>query len=142
MIKIDYSVFIQIANFLILVWILNLVVYRPIRKILSQRAEKIDAYNQRIDHCADESVQKDRDYESGIRSARSRGLKEKEAFLQEAKEEERIIIEKINARAQAEMAKVKEEIARDAQKVQTQLEKEIDGFAGSIGEKILGRAIS
>lgn len=142
MIKIDYSVFIQIANFLFLVWILNIVVYKPIRKILHQRAEKMDAYNQRIDTCANESAQKDTDYNSGLRSARAKGLKEKEIFLQDAKEEERAIIEKINARAQAEMAKTKEEIAKDAQKVQADLEKEINGFAGSIGEKILGRAVS
>ena len=142
MIKIDYSVFIQIANFLFLVWILNIVVYKPIRKILHQRAEKIDTYNQRIDTCADASVQKDADYNSGLRSARAKGLREKEAFLQDAKEEERAIIEKINDRAQAEMAKTKEEISKDAQKVQAELEKEINGFAGSIGEKILGRAVS
>jgi len=142
MIKIDYSVFIQIVNFLFLVWVLNLVVYKPIRKILGQRAEKMDGYSQRIATCDEESVQKDADYDSGLRDARAQGLGEKEAFLQEAKEEEREIIAKINARAQAEMAKTREAIARDAQKVQVELEKEIDGFAGSIGEKILGRAVS
>jgi F-type H+-transporting ATPase subunit b len=142
MIQIDYSVFIQIANFLFLVWVLNIIVYRPIRKILRQRADKITAANQRINSCVDESVQKDADYNAGLRSARAKGLKEKDAFLQAAKEEERAIIEKINAKAQAEMAKIKEEIARDAQKVQTELEKEINGFAGFIGEKILGRAVS
>ena len=62
MIKIDYSVFIQIVNFLFLVWILNIVVYKPIRNILRQRAEKIDAFNQRIDTCDNESVQKDHDF--------------------------------------------------------------------------------
>mgnify|MGYP001814854804 FL=1 len=142
MIKIDYSVFIQIANFLFLVWILNIVVYKPIRKILRQRAGKIDTYNQRIDTCADQSLQKDSDYNSGLRSARAKGLKEKEAFLEDDREEERAIIERINAKAQAELTKTKEEIARDAQKVQAELEKEINGFAGSIGEKILGRAVS
>lgn len=142
MIKIDYSVFIQIANFLFLVWILNIVVYKPIRKILRQRAGKIDTFHQRIDTCADQSLQKDSDYNSGLRSARAKGLKEKEAFLEDARDEERAIIERINAKAQAELTKTKEEIARDAQKVQAELEKEINGFAGSIGEKILGRAVS
>lgn len=142
MIKIDYSVFIQIANFLFLVWAMNIIVYRPIRKILHQRADKIAAANQRIDSCVDESAQKDADYNAGLRSARAKGLKEKDAFLQAAKDEERAIIEKINAKAQVEMAKIKDDIARDAQKVQAELEKEINGFAGFIGEKILGRAVS
>jgi len=142
MIKIDLSVFIQIINFLFLVWILNIVVYKPIRNILRQRNEKIDGYKHRIDTCDDESVQKDDDYNAGLRRARAKGLKEKETFLQAAKEEERVIIDKINARAQVEMTKVKESIAADTAKVKAELEKEIDGFAGSIGEKILGRAVS
>jgi len=142
MIKIDYSVLIQIANFLILVWVLNIIVYRPIRKILRQRAEKIAAIDQRIRTCEDESARKDADYNLGLRSARAKGLKEKETLLQSARDEERAIIEKINAKAQAEMAKVKEEIARDVRKVQRELEKEIGGFAGFIAEKILGRAVS
>lgn len=142
MISLNFSVFVQIANFLILVALLNWIVYKPIRKILIQRSEKMEAFSQRIEQCADASVQKEKDYESGLRDARARGLKEKESFLQEAKEEERVIIDKINARAQAEMARVKTEVAKDAQKVKAQLEKEIDGFASAIGEKILGRAIS
>ena len=41
MINIDGSLFIQIANFLVLIWILNIVVYRPIRKILIERIARI-----------------------------------------------------------------------------------------------------
>ncbi len=38
----DWTVGIQIINFLIILWILNLILYRPIRNILRQRKEKID----------------------------------------------------------------------------------------------------
>jgi len=142
MINVNFSVFYQIANFLFLIWALNVVLYKPIRKILTQRAEKIAAANLRIDTCADESVQKDTDYNAGLRRARAKGLKEKETFLQDARDEEQTIIAKINEKAQAEMTKIKKKVAGDAQKVQAELEKEINGFAGSIGEKILGRAVS
>jgi len=36
----DASVFIQIINFLFLIWVLNLIIYKPIRNILIQRKEK------------------------------------------------------------------------------------------------------
>ena len=68
-------------------------------------------------------------------------MQAKESFLQAAKDEERAIIDKINQKAQAELAQVREKIAQDAQSVQSDLEKEVDAFAGAIGEKILGRAI-
>jgi membrane protein implicated in regulation of membrane protease activity len=38
----DWTVGIQIINFLLIIWILNLILYRPIRNIVRQRKEKID----------------------------------------------------------------------------------------------------
>jgi uncharacterized sodium:solute symporter family permease YidK len=38
----DWTVAIQLANFLLILWILNRLLYRPIRNILRQRKEKID----------------------------------------------------------------------------------------------------
>ena len=142
MIKVDYSLLIQIVNFLFLIWILNIILYRPIRKILRQRTEKIATMAHRIDTCEDGALQKEARYQEGLRSARVKGMREKEKSLQAARSEEQAIIEKINADAQAEMVKVKERISHNAKKVQAELEKEIDGFAASIGEKILGRAMS
>ena len=36
----DASVIIQIINFLFLIWVLNLIIFKPIRNILIQRKEK------------------------------------------------------------------------------------------------------
>ena len=38
----DWTVFIQLINFLLILWILNRILYRPIRNILRQRKEKMD----------------------------------------------------------------------------------------------------
>ncbi|MFC1863408.1 ATPase, partial [Thermodesulfobacteriota bacterium] len=37
----NYSLFIQIANFLVLLFVLNIILYRPIRKILYKRREEM-----------------------------------------------------------------------------------------------------
>ncbi len=86
-------------------------------------------------------MEKEDAFASGIKAARANGLKEKEVLLIAAAEEERKIIEKINKKAQADLAEVKEKIAKDAEEAKTSLLQEIDGFANSIGEKILGRAV-
>ena len=39
----DFTLFIQIANFLLLIFLLNIVLYRPIRKILRERRDEEDA---------------------------------------------------------------------------------------------------
>lgn len=141
MIKVDGSVVIQIVNFILLIWIMNTVLYRPIRNMLLKRKEKVDGLANAIDMCDTGVREKDEAYLAGIRAARAKGLKEKEALTQAAEDEEKKIIAKINEKAQADLAKAKEKIAKDADAVRVSLLREVDLFATQIGEKILGRAV-
>jgi F-type H+-transporting ATPase subunit b len=43
MIDIDWTLFVQILNFLVLVFLLNIVLFRPIRKILQARQARLAA---------------------------------------------------------------------------------------------------
>ena len=140
MVSVDGSLFIQIFNFIFLIWILNVVLYKPIRKVLIQRKEKITGLEQRIDTVGKDVKEKDDAFSLGIKDARTRGLNEKGALLQEAADEEREIIEKINKKAQANLAEIRATIAKDVESVSESLRQELDSFAESIGQKILGRA--
>ena len=137
----DVSVFIQIANFLLIIWVLNIILYKPIRNILIQRKEKITTSEQNIEKLSNEAKEKDEAFSSGIKDARAKGLNQKDALLKAAADEEKEIIDKINQKAQANLAEVREKIAKDAESVRASLQKEVDNFAGAIGEKILGRTV-
>jgi F-type H+-transporting ATPase subunit b len=137
----DESLFIQIVNFLFLIWILNVLLYRPIRNILIQRKEKLGNLEQNIATLSSDAQEKDSAFSDGVKDARARGMKEKEALMQAASDQEREVIEKINKKAQADLAEVRKKIAKDAEAVRASLQQEIDAFAEAIGEKIIGRAI-
>jgi F-type H+-transporting ATPase subunit b len=140
MVSVDGSLFIQIANFIFLIFILNVVLYKPIRKVLIQRKEKITGLEQRIDTVGKDVKEKDDAFSLGIKEAKAKGLNEKGVLLQEAADEEREIIEKINKKAQANLAEIRAKIAKDVGNVSESLRQEVDSFAKSIGQKILGRA--
>jgi F-type H+-transporting ATPase subunit b len=140
MVNIDGSVFIQMINFIFLIWALNIILYKPIRNILIQRKEKISGLEQNIDACNTDVKEKDDAFASGLKEARLNGAKEKEALIQEATDEEKMIIEKINQKAQADLAEVREKVAKDAESVRASLLKELDDIANAISQKILGRA--
>ena len=140
MVNVDASVFIQIANFIFLIFALNVILYKPIRKVLIQRKEKIAGLEQGIDAADKDAKEKDDAFVSGVKDARAKGLKGKELLLQEASEEEKKVLEKINKKAQADLAEVREKIAKDAESVGKSLHQELDVFANEIGQKILGRA--
>jgi F-type H+-transporting ATPase subunit b len=142
MIKIDGSLFIQIVNFLFLIWIMNVILYKPIRSILLRRKEKMGGLEQNIASAVNDANEKAEAFSAGIKEARSRGMKKKDELIQDAAQEEKRIIEEINQKAQANMMEIREKISKEAEVVQASLQKEIDSFAHAIGEKILGRAIS
>ncbi len=137
----DWTLWVQMANFILIIWVLNIVLFKPIRNILIQRKEKITSLEQNIETSDKESKEKNEAFDSGIRDARAKGLNEKNVLLKAAADEEREIIDKINQKAQADLAEVREKIANDAETVRAALQKEIDSFASAIGEKILGRAV-
>ena len=137
----DGSLIIQIANFLLIIWILNLILYRPIRNILRQRKEKIEGLELRIETYNEDAQKKDDAFASGIQEARTKGLKEKETLLQAAAEEEKQIIADVNAKAQAELAEIRKKIVKDAEAVSASLQEKVDEFANDICQKILGRKV-
>lgn len=137
----DGSVFIQIINFLFTIWVLNLLLYKPIRKILIQRKEKIQGLELSIETSDRDAGEKDQAFAAGIKEARAKGLQEKEALMQQAADEEKRIVAEINRQAQTELAALREKIKKDAGAVRDSLEKQIGDFASQISQKILGRAV-
>jgi F-type H+-transporting ATPase subunit b len=137
----NWTVGIQIINFLIILWILNLILYRPIRNILRQRKEKIEGLEVTIETYNEDAQEKDAAFAAGIKEARTKGLNEKEALLQTAADEEKEIIAKVNAKAQAELADIREKISQEAQTAKAVLQTKVDEFASVICQKILGRTV-
>jgi len=137
----DWSVVIQIVNFLLILWLLNLILYRPIRSIVRQRKEKVEGLELSIETYNEDAQEKDAAFAEGIKEARTKGLNEKEALLQAAADEEKEIVAKVNARAQAELADIREKISQEAQTAKAALQTQVDEFAGAICQKILGRTL-
>jgi F-type H+-transporting ATPase subunit b len=137
----DGSFIIQIVNFVFLIFILNILLYRPIRKIIAQRKEKVSGLELAIQTAENDAVEKDQAVALGIKEARAKGLKAKDALLDEASQEEKKIIADINQRAQSRLNEMRTQIANDAEKAKGSLREQIDEFADEISVKILGRAL-
>ncbi|ACN16588.1 AtpF3 [Desulforapulum autotrophicum HRM2] len=140
MVSVDGSLFIQIINFLFLLFVLNLILFKPIRKVLLERKEKINGLEQGIESLENQAVSQDQAYKDGLKEARTIGLKKKEAFVGEASQEEKEIIDRINKTAQSNLAQIRTQVAEETEKARVALEAEVELFSKAIGEKILGRA--
>jgi F-type H+-transporting ATPase subunit b len=141
MINIDGSLFIQIINFLFLIWVLNLLLYKPIRNIILQRKDKVSGMEQDVEQAEVKALEQNAAFADGIKDARVKGLEAKKAMMLEGEEEEKKIFSKINEKAQADLIKIKEQIAEQTKAAETALLKDVDNFADAISEKILGRTV-
>jgi len=142
MISVDYTFFIQMANFIALIFILNAILYKPIRKILIERKKKIQGYEEGIEGLQRDASEKEETFQAKIGEAKTKGFQEKEALKQTGQEEEKQLISEINQKAQAELEAVRGQIAKDAEVARRGLQKDIKVFSAAIAEKILGRAVS
>ena len=142
MISVDYTFFIQMANFIALIFILNAILYKPIRKILIERKKKIQGYEEGIEGLQRDASEKEETFQAKIGEAKTKGFQEKEALKQTGQEEEKRLISEINQKAQAELEAVRAQIAKDAEVARRGLQRDIKVFSAAIAEKILGRAVS
>ena len=136
----DISTLYQMVNFLVLIFVMNLVLYKPIRKVLLKRKAKIDGMQKKVKKAASDVIAGEKAYKDGLKVARAEGLKEKEIFVEEASKEEKEILDKINKKVQANLAEIRVQVAKETERARKLLESEVEVYARAIGEKILGRA--
>ncbi len=137
----DISLVYQMINFLILLFVLNHVLYKPIRKMLLERKATVQGLESGVEKATADLVSQEESYKNGLRQARTEGLKKKEVFVEEASKQEREIIDQINKKAQANLVRIKKQVTDETEQARNALEKEVETFAKAIGERILGRAV-
>ncbi|MFZ0449460.1 MAG: hypothetical protein WAL98_09460 [Desulfatiglandaceae bacterium] len=141
MLQIDLSLLIQIANFLLLVFLLNIFLYRPIRRVIAQRSEEMGSLEQAIGT----AEKKSNENEEGIREnrllARKDGYETKEALKLEGLAEEKTILQASGARVDEKVSEAKEEMDSQAGAVRKALEEQVVVFSRELAEKILGRSV-
>ncbi len=138
----DWTLFLQIANFLVLIFVLNVILYKPIRKILAERQAKIRGLEEGISTAENEAVEAQKSFKEKMSSARAKGNEEKDKFKQAGEEEQKRIIGEVNEAAQKELENVRAQVAKDVEQAKSKLQDEIKGYSAAIAEKILGRAVS
>lgn len=137
----DYTVFIQVANFLFLLLILNIILYRPIRKILDQRKKEMNSFQTMIEDFQDKSAQYENDLEENRTEARKEGYKEKEDLKNACLREEKDLLQEATSLADEKMGQAKEEIERKRKDARRSLENEVEVFSHELAEKVLGRSL-
>ena len=141
MLEINSSVFIQIVNFLLLLLILNIILFRPIRQILKRRQEETASLENGISDFQNRAQDAEKGVEVGRVEARKEGFAQKESLKDEGLEQEKGILQEAGAAVEAKLDAAKKEMEAKMADVRQALDDQIAGFSGELAEKILGRSI-
>lgn len=140
MIELNITFLIQLVNFLIILAVLNVLLYRPIRGILKQRSERMAAQMSEIERFTESATQKLSDYEKSLEQARQKGMEIRQEFKDEGQKEEQELLAQASDQAAAELQSIREELAVQKEDAEQRLNKEIKGYAQKATDKILGQA--
>lgn len=141
MIKLDWTLFLQFANFMILLAVLNVLLYRPLRNVLAARKATVDGDLAKA-RSLDEQIQAQvAEYEAKLQEARQRGSQERAALRQAAQAEETRLISSANEKATLRLQSLKEQVAGEAESARRGLRSETETLAREIAGKVLGRSL-
>lgn len=141
MIKLDWTLILQFANFVILMAVLNTLLFKPLRAALQARKEAIEGSKAKVQDI-DEQVQAQiARYEAQLQEARLKGGQERSALRKTAHEEEGRILGDANKAAGDKLQTIKVQIQEEAGAARQALRNETQALAKEIAGKVLGRAV-
>jgi F-type H+-transporting ATPase subunit b len=141
MVSIDYSIIAEIIGYLILLVILNAILYKPIRRLLKERASRMSAIQSDVEKYERNAEQLLKDFDMKLAEARASGQGAMEKLKQEAREEEHQLSEASNKEADARKQELMAELTSEIDAARKDLTAKVEAFAMDISQKLLGRAI-
>lgn len=142
MIELNFTFFIQIINFLLLIFILNQLLYKPILKILEEREERVNGGQQAAKKLIEDSQAYVNDYNQKLHNAKIEALNAKNAARGAASDEANSFITEARGKAEEIIDQMQQEMTKEIDKAKKELEPELSVMAATIAQQILGRKVA
>lgn len=141
MINIDIVFLFQTVNFLVLLLLLNVLLYKPVRKALGEREQEIAASRERTVSVDLEVKEKMARYEERLRQIKAEAAEERNRTLRDARAEEARLLEAARRDSADSLAGIRDTIRSAAAKEEELLRNRAETLSRLICEKVLGRSL-
>jgi F-type H+-transporting ATPase subunit b len=140
-ISLDATFFVQIGLFLVLVYILNVLLYKPVLAAMEERGKKISGLETDASTIEGELEEKLLQYREEIAKAKEAGGQKRTVLKKKGLDREAELVGAAHAAAQSTISKAKESIARERDAALEGLRAMTNEMAQEIAEKALGRPL-
>lgn len=140
MIDLDYTFFVQLVNFMVILTVLNLILYRPIRGIIKKRAEVMSQKLGTIEDFAAKAEAKLESYKAELSGARVEAQQLRVSLKADGVAVESSVLAEAGAEAAEKVAAARKEIDGQKQTALKALRKEVAAYAKNVADKVLSKA--
>jgi len=140
-VSLDYSLGIQIINFLLLIWILNVLLYKPILGMIEKRKQRFAESEAEVKRLQQTVEEKMAAYEEKLRRAKAAALDEKNEIARQGSEEAKAIIDAVRGQIPGMMEEFQKRMEGEIGSAKQVLAQQAQGLSVEIAEKVLGRSI-
>ena len=141
MISIDYTLWVQMGNFLLLMLILNLLLYKPILGIIDKRKKQLQDTEEEIKRLNQSVEERMAAYEEKLRQAKIDAVEKKQEIIKEGAERAKSIIDAAKGEIPGMMEKFHGEMNREVDEARRTLTNQSKKISVEIAEKLLGRSL-
>ena len=137
----DYTIFIQIITFLVLIYILNILLYKPILYIIERRKKQLDELENEI-KLFNESVDKRAaEYDEKLRLAKANASEFKKEIIKEGADQAKNIIDAVRNEVPLMMQEFQQKMDKEIQTARQTLDSQSRKLSLEIAQKVMGRPV-
>ena len=141
MVSLDYSLGIQIINFLLLIFILNMLLYKPILGMIDRRKKQLEESESEIKRLQQSVEQKMAAYEEKLRQAKAAAVEQKNEIIGQGAEEAKTVIEGVRSELPGIMEDFHVQLDGEIVAARGILADQSQKLSVEIAEKVLGRSL-
>ena len=141
MITVDITLVIHIINMIVLMFVLNAILYKPVLGILEKRQGKLDALGNDVEQFEQNARHRQAEVDKKMRQASAKAKKALDGARSEAQAAGAEKVAAIRQEADGEKEKQLADVKTQVDAARTELLDNVTGFAQEMAGKILGRSL-
>jgi len=141
-ISLDWTLILQFINFIVLLYLLNRILFKPLRAVMEKRRDTIEGSHGRARDLQADIDDKMSRYQQQLTEAKKLANDERAQLRKLAVEEESKMIATAQANAVGRMDQIREQVGLESTRANQTLKKESTALAQLIATKILGRSLT
>ena len=141
LVDIDGTIFVQFGLFIVLLFVLTKLVFRPYLALLKERDENIDGAREEAGRMSEQATTDLDRYEDQIVKARKEAASVRASCREEGEKQAVDLLADARVRSEAKVSEAREKIQKSAEATRLALRTRADRIAGEIATKLLGREV-